>query len=104
MQVPRLGLKLELQLPAYTTAIATWDPSLVCNLYCSSRERQIPNPLREASDRTCNLMDTSWVGFLTTETQQELLTFLKYEGSLLFERNVGRGNYIQSLRRDHDGR
>ena len=28
MEVPRLGVKLELQLPAYTTATATWDPSL----------------------------------------------------------------------------
>ena len=25
MQVPRLGVKLELQLPAYTTATAMWD-------------------------------------------------------------------------------
>jgi len=26
MEVPRLGVKLELQLPAYTTATATLDP------------------------------------------------------------------------------
>ena len=26
----------ELRLPAYATAIATGDPSLVCNLHCSS--------------------------------------------------------------------
>ena len=26
-----LGVTLELQLPAYTTAAATWDPSLICN-------------------------------------------------------------------------
>ena len=25
-EVPRLGVKLELQLQAYTTATATWDP------------------------------------------------------------------------------
>ena len=25
-EVPRLGVKLELQLPAYATATATWDP------------------------------------------------------------------------------
>ena len=27
MEVPRLGIELELQLPAYTTATATWDPA-----------------------------------------------------------------------------
>ena len=27
MEVPRLGIKLELQLPAYATAYATWDLS-----------------------------------------------------------------------------
>ena len=32
MEVPRLGTELELQLPAYTTATATPDPSHVCDL------------------------------------------------------------------------
>ena len=27
MDVPRLGVALELELPAYATAIVTWDPS-----------------------------------------------------------------------------
>ena len=27
MEVPRLGVKLEIKLPAYTTATATWHPS-----------------------------------------------------------------------------
>ena len=31
MEVPRLRVESELQLPAYTTTIATWDPSLVCD-------------------------------------------------------------------------
>ena len=31
MEVPRLGVESELQLLAYTTAIATWDLSSVCN-------------------------------------------------------------------------
>ena len=34
MEVPRLGVELELQLPAYATAIATEDPSSsICNLH-----------------------------------------------------------------------
>ena len=34
--VPRLGVKLELQLPPYTTATATQDPSHVCGLHYST--------------------------------------------------------------------
>ena len=52
MEVPRLGVKLELQLPAYTTATAVLVRSLVCNLHHSSQQRWIPNPLRGAWDRT----------------------------------------------------
>ena len=59
MEVPRLGTKSELQLPA--TATATWDPSCVCDLCCSLPKRWILNPLSEARDRTHNLMGTSWV-------------------------------------------
>ena len=33
MQVPRLGLKLELQLLSYTTDIAMWDLSHICDPY-----------------------------------------------------------------------
>ena len=29
MEAPRLGVKSDLQLPAYTTATATWDPSSI---------------------------------------------------------------------------
>ena len=61
MEVPRLGIKSELQLPAYTTATAMWDPSYVCDLPHSSQQRQILNPLSEAKDGTCVLMDTSRV-------------------------------------------
>uniref|UniRef100_A0A8W4FFK4 Fibronectin type-II domain-containing protein n=2 Tax=Sus scrofa TaxID=9823 RepID=A0A8W4FFK4_PIG len=34
MEVPRLGVQSELQLPAYTTATATGDPSLYFNSSC----------------------------------------------------------------------
>ena len=61
VEIPRLGLKLELQLPAYATATATRDLSHVCDLQHSSWQRQILNPLKEARDRTCNLMVTSRV-------------------------------------------
>ena len=40
-EVPRLGVEVELQLPAYTTAIATQDPSCVCDLHHSSQQAQV---------------------------------------------------------------
>ena len=38
MEVPRLGVELELQLLAYTTATATQDPSHTCDLHHSSQQ------------------------------------------------------------------
>ena len=61
MEVPRLGVKLELQLPAHTTATATLDMGCICNLQHSSWQCQILNPLNRARDWTCILMDTSRV-------------------------------------------
>ena len=50
MEVPRLGVQSKLQLPAYTTATVTRDPSHVCELHHSSRPRQILNLLSKAKD------------------------------------------------------
>ena len=61
MEVPRLGVESELQLPACTTATATQDPSRVCDLHHSLRQCKIRNPLSEARDWTCILMDPIWV-------------------------------------------
>ena len=47
-QVPRLGVKLELQMLAYTTAPATRDLSCVCDLGHGSWQCHILNPLSEA--------------------------------------------------------
>ena len=50
MEVPRLGVELELQLLAYTTAIVTLDPNHVCSLHHSPQHCWILNPLSEARD------------------------------------------------------
>ena len=62
-EVPGLGVELELQLPACTTATAMQDPSRICNLHPSSLQSQILNPLNEARDRTRNLMVPSQIHF-----------------------------------------
>ena len=54
MEVPRLRVDLELQLLAYTTAMAMWDRSHVQDLYHS---------LRRGQDQTRTLMDTSRVHY-----------------------------------------
>ena len=54
---PRLGVRLKLQLLAYATATAVPDLNHICDL-CESR---IFNPLNEARDQTCILMDTSQI-------------------------------------------
>ena len=59
MEVPRLGVEWELQLPAYTTVTATRDLSHICDLHYSSRQRLVLKPLSEARDWT--VMDTNWV-------------------------------------------
>ena len=66
MEVPRLRVESELQLPAYTTAIATPDLRRICDLYHSSQQCQILNPLSEARDQTHNLMVPSWIRFCCT--------------------------------------
>ena len=48
MGVPRPGVKSELQLQVYTTAIATQGPNHIQNPHCSLQQHRILNPLSEA--------------------------------------------------------
>ena len=69
MEVPRLGVELEMQLLAYATATAMPDPNYVCNLHRSSQQHQILNPLSQGSsthrarDWTCVLKDARQICF-----------------------------------------
>ena len=52
MEIPRLGVQSELQLPAYTTATAMPGLSHICGL----QQWWIPGPLSEARDQICIFM------------------------------------------------
>ena len=65
MEVPRLGVELELQLPAYATATATQDPNHVCDL------------LSEARDRTHNLVVPSLIRFCCATIETPKVVFTK---------------------------
>ena len=83
MEVLRLGVELELELLAYTTATATWNLSHVCSLHHSSQHLWIFNPLSEARDWTRILMDpshiyyhwTTWVCYRWATTGSLLWSF-----------------------------
>ena len=66
MEIPRLGIQLELWLPAYTTVTAMRDLSQVCKLYHSSQQRQILDPRSKTRDRTRILKDSSQIHFRRT--------------------------------------
>ena len=59
MEVPRLGVELELQLPACATASTTPDLSCIYDLCLSLQQQQILNPLSEAKDQTHILRETT---------------------------------------------
>ena len=59
MEVPRLGVKSELQLLAYATATAIPDPRHICNLHTAHSNTGSFNALSKARDPTQVLMDTS---------------------------------------------
>ena len=75
MEVPRLGVESELQLLAYTTATETPELSCICDLHHSSRQHRILNPLSDAMDRTCILMDTSWIHLCCAMTGTPVILF-----------------------------
>ena len=68
MEVSKVGVDLEPQLPSYTTATEIPDPSCICNLHHRSQQRWILNPLSEARDRTYVLMDTKQIRFCWAAT------------------------------------
>ena len=79
MEVPRLGVRLELQLPVYTTATATPDLNGICDLHHSSHQCQNLNPVSEARDQICILMDTSLARYCWATTGTSLDAYFQWE-------------------------
>ena len=94
MEVPRLGVESELQLPAYTTATATRDPSCTCDLHCSSWQSRILNPLCGPRERTCILMN--WSGSLPlSQNGNSLKSFKRHLAPSLQEPKMHRVTWIR---------
>ena len=55
----QVRVRLKVQLLAYTIPTAMQDSSHVCDLQHTSWQPWVLNPLSEARDQTCILMDTS---------------------------------------------
>ena len=81
MEVPRLGVESELQLPADTTGTAKPDLSHVCDLRRSSWQWPILNPLNGPKDRTRTLIR---VGYRSGMTGIPRVNFFEVEISKLF--------------------
>ena len=62
----------------YTIATATPDASRICNLYHSSWQCWIPNPLSEARDQTHNLIDTSQILFTLRRNRNSYIYSCQY--------------------------
>ena len=84
VEVSRLGVQSELQLPAYTPATATRDPSGVCHLHHSSWQRWILNWARPGIEPAtlCFL-----VRFVSVVSRQEL-PFVLIKCSLLVANRI----------------
>uniref|UniRef100_A0A8D1AT14 asparaginase n=2 Tax=Sus scrofa TaxID=9823 RepID=A0A8D1AT14_PIG len=102
MEVPSLGLSSELQLPAYTTATATPDPSHGCDRHHSSWRRWILNPLSEARPGIEPTISCFLVGVISAVPRWELpvpmsLTRVHVLVCLFFQNQLFRGNRVTKV-------
>ena len=95
MEVPRLGVESELQMPAYTAVTATPDLSHICDLHHSARQRCILNPVSEARARTRNFVIPSWIHFRCTTTG------IAYVGVLTHRATMGALISVFAFNRKH---
>ena len=99
MEVPRLGFKSELQLPAYTTATATGDPSHICDTTAHSTARSPILWVRPEIKPA-----TSWtpVRFISTAPQWELHSEIDFK--LFFPAVIQRSVTCSAIPNSHPWR
>ena len=78
IEVLRRGVKLQLQLLAYTTTTIMPDLSHICNLNHSSWKFWILNSLSKARYQSCILMDTSCVRYHWTTAETLFLYMMSF--------------------------
>ena len=61
VEVPRLGGRIGAVATGLRHSHRTWDLSCICDLYHSSRQHQILNPLGKARNPTCSLTVPGWI-------------------------------------------
>ena len=83
MEVPRLGVKSEMYLPAYTTVTAMQGPRCVFILHHSSQQHWILDPVSEARYQPHILMDISQICFRWATTGTPGMNIFKGTETLL---------------------
>ena len=80
MEIPRLGVELELQLSTYTRTTTMPDSICICELHHSSWQCWLLNPLSEARGQTRILMNASSNGtcWATTGMPRFLFSFFLF--------------------------
>ena len=101
MEVPRLGIELELQLPA--TAMAMPDLSCICDLYHSSQQCQILNPLDWDQGLDHMLMDINQVCFCQTTVETHGVLGLFNQRKLLRGQTRNSSKALMGLLLPHKG-
>ena len=77
MEVPTLGVKSELQLLAYTTAIASQVGASFSTKTAAQGKHQILKSMSKARGQTHILMDISWIPFCCATSGELPLLYVK---------------------------
>ena len=94
MEIPRLEVKLELQLLAYATATAMQEPSCICDLPHSSQQCWILNLLRESRDQTHIFMDPSQVCYHWATMGTPAFALITVSSIMLQKNNQGKVFFV----------